>query len=116
MFTYLIALFMLVMAFGIGLAIRDRREPSLPLKLSVWHGLLGIAAIVLLVMQAVAHPGVRPANLAILVFILTALGGLLLFAFRASRQRLPLAVVVLHAGFAIVGFVLLVVGYVRTEV
>ena len=113
MFPYLIALFMLVMAFGIGLAIRDRHEPRLPLKLSVWHGLVGVVAITLLVMQAVAHPGVRPVNLAILVFILTALGGLLLFAFRASRQRLPLAVVLLHGLFAVAGLTLLFAGWSR---
>jgi hypothetical protein len=113
MFSYLVVLFMLVMAFGVGLAVRDRREPRPPLKATVWHGLLGVAAMVLLVMQAVAHPGVRPVNLAILVFILTALGGLLLFAFRASRQRLPLAVVLLHGLFAVVGLTLLFAGWSR---
>jgi hypothetical protein len=114
MFPYLIALFVVVMAFGVALAIRDRCEPRLPLKLSVFHGLLGVAAVIWLVMQALAHPGVRPVNLAILVFILTALGGLLLFAFRASRQRLPFAVVLLHAGFAVMGLILLCVGWTRS--
>jgi amino acid transporter len=116
MLSYLIGFFILVMAGGVVFAIRDRSEPRLPLKLSVVHGLLGITAIVLLVMFALAHPGDRPLNLSILLFILTALGGLMLFAFRASKQRLPLAVVVLHAAFAIVGLALLVAGYIRTEV
>ena len=49
----------------------------------------------------------------ILVFILTALGGLMLFAFRASKQRLPLAVVLLHAAFALCGLTLLFVGWSR---
>ena len=113
MFPYLIALFVVVMAFGVALAIRDRREPRLPLKLSVFHGLLGVTAIVWLVTQALTHPGVRPVNLSILVFILTALGGLLLFAFRASRQRLPLAVVMLHGLFAVAGLALLCAGWSR---
>lgn len=113
MFTYLIALFMVVMAAGIGLAIRDRREPRLPLKSGVVHGLVGIAAIVWLITQAGAHPGVRPVNLAILVFILTVLGGLLLFAFRASRQQLPLAALLLHALFAAAGLTLLFAGWSR---
>jgi heme A synthase len=113
MFSYLIAFFILVMAGGVGFAIRDRYEPRLPLKLSVVHGLLGVTAIVLLVMFAVAHPGDRPVNLSILVFIFTALGGLVLFAFRASKQRLPLAVVVLHALFALAGLALLFAGWSR---
>jgi hypothetical protein len=115
MFTTLLILFMLIMVGGIGLAIRDRREPRLPLKISVFHGLLGVAALVWLVVQAIAHPGVRPVNLAILVFILTALGGLLLFAFRASKQRLPLAVVLLHAVFALAGLTLLFAGWSRMQ-
>jgi hypothetical protein len=115
MFTTLLIFFMLIMVGGIGLAIRDRREPRLPLKLSVFHGLLGVAALVWLVMQAIAHPSVRPVNLAILVFLLTALGGLLLFAFRASKQRLPLAVVLLHAVFALAGLALLFAGWSRMQ-
>jgi hypothetical protein len=114
MLSYLLAFFILVMAGGAALALLEHRGRPLPLKLSLWHGLLGIVAIVLLVMQAVAHPGVRPVNLAILVFILTTLGGLLLFAVRASRQRLPLAVVLLHAGFAVMGLILLFVGWARS--
>lgn len=113
MFGYLLGLFILVMAGGAALAALEHRGRALPLKLSVWHGLLGIAAIVFLVMQAVAHPGVRPVNMAILVFVLTALGGLLLLAFRASRQRLPLAVVLLHALFAVAGLALLFAGWSR---
>lgn len=113
MFTYLLGLFILVMAGGAAFAVLEHRGRALPLKLSVFHGLLGVAAIVWLVMQAVAHQGVRPVNLAILVFILTALGGLLLFAFRASRQRLPLAVVLLHGLFAVAGLALLFAGWSR---
>ncbi len=113
MFSYLIALFIAVMVFGIGLAIRDRREPRLSLTASVWHGIVGVCAIAWLISVAVAHPDVRPVKLAILVFILTALGGLLLFAFRASRQRLPIAVVLLHGLFAVAGFALLFVGWSR---
>lgn len=113
MFTYLLAFFIVVMTGGATLAVLEHRGRALPLPVSVWHGILGVAAIVLLVMQALAHPGVRPANLAILVFILTALGGLLLFAFRLSRQRLPLAVLLLHALFAVAGLVLLFAGWSR---
>jgi len=110
MFTYLLGFFIVVMAGGAVFAVLEHRGRALPLKLSMWHGVLGVAAIVWLVFQAAAHPGVRAVNLAILVFVLTALGGLLLFAFRVSRQRLPLAVVLLHAAFALAGLALLFIG------
>lgn len=114
MLTYLLVFFILVMAGGAALALLEHHGRALPLGLSVWHGLLGIAAIVFLAMQAVAHPGNHPVNLAVILFMLTALGGLLLFAFRASRQRLPLAVVVLHAGFAVLALILLSIGWMKT--
>jgi hypothetical protein len=114
MLAYLLAFFILVMAGGVALAVRERRGRALPLPVSVWHGLLGITVIVLLVMEAVAHPGNHPVNLAIIVFMLTALGGLLLFAFRASKQSLPGAVVLLHAGFAVIGLILLCIGWMRS--
>ena len=114
MLTYLLGFFILVMAGGAALAVLEHRGRALPLKLSVWHGVLGVAAIVLLVMQAMAHPGNSPVNVAVVVSMLTALGGLLLFAFRASRQRLPLAVVLLHAGFAVTALILLGLGWTRT--
>lgn len=113
MLTLLLVLFLVVMLAGAGLALVERRGRMLPLRVTSAHGVLGVAAIVLLVMQAVDHPDNRQVNSAIVVFVLTALGGLLLFAFRASRQRLPLGVVLLHGAFALTGFALLLGGWLR---
>jgi len=113
--TYLLAFFILVMAGGAAFAVLERRGRALPLKLSVIHGVAGVLAIVLLLLQAVAHPGNYPVNLSIVVFMIAALGGLLLFAFRVSKQALPLGVVLLHACFAVVGLVFLIVGCLRTD-
>lgn len=113
MLTILLLLFLVVMLAGTGLAVLERRGRALPLKVSVSHGLLGIFAIVLLLMQGLAHPSNHPANLAVVVFMITALGGLLLFTFRVSRQTLPLGVVLLHACFAVVGLAFLIVGCLR---
>lgn len=110
MLLVLTLLFLVVMLAGAGLALLERRGRALPLKVSATHGVLGGLAIVLLVTQALAHPGNHPVNLAIVVFMITALGGLLLFAFRASKQTLPLGVVLLHALFAVAGLALLLVG------
>ena len=115
MLTVLALLFLVVMLAGTGLAVLERRGRALPLKVSGTHGMLGVLAIALLLMQALAHPGNHPANLAIVVFMITALGGLLLFAFRASRQTLPLGVVLLHALFDVAGLALLAVACLRVN-
>ena len=108
MLTILLCLVLVVMLAGAGLAVVERRGRALPLKVSASHGVLGLLVIALLLSQALAHPGNHPLNLAIVVFMITALGGLLLLAFRASKQRLPLGVVLLHALIALAGFGLLV--------
>lgn len=107
MLASLLLFFLVVMAVGFTFAVLEHHGRVLPLKLTVGHGVLGMGAIVLLLIRDVGHPGNYFANAAALVFILTATGGLLLFAFRASRQRLPLAVVGLHAAFALAGMTLL---------
>ena len=115
MLTVLLCLILVVMLAGAGLAVIERRGRALPLKVSASHGVLGLLAIVLLVLQALAHPGNHPLNLAIVVFLIAALGGLLLFAFRASKQRLPLGVVLLHALIAMAGLALLIAARVGAE-
>jgi len=108
----LLILFLLVATGGITLAVLEARDHAPPLPMSAIHGVAALTAIVLLVLHDVAHPGSHLVNSATLVFMLAACGGLLLFAFRASRQRLPLPVVLLHAAFAFMAILLLAAGWV----
>jgi len=110
----LLILFLIVAAGGVTLAFLEARRHAPPLPVGAIHGTAALVAIVLLVLQDVAHPGNHLANAATVVFMLTAAGGLLLFAFRATRQRLPLPVVALHAGFALSALVLLGAGWLRS--
>ena len=109
----LLILFLLVAAAGLTLAVLEARRRAPPLPVSALHGAAALAAIVLLVLRDVVHPGNYLVNAATVVFMLAAAGGLLLFAFRATRQTLPAPVVVLHAGFALTALVLLTAGWLR---
>lgn len=100
-------LFLLTAAAGVLFAVLESRGHRPPLKVTSLHGLAGVLAIVLLVAWDVGHPGHFLANSAAVVSILTALGGSLLFVFRASRQPLPLFVVLLHGAFALTAITLL---------
>lgn len=113
MLPWLLLLFLIVAAGGATLAFLEARGHAPPLRVSAVHGGAGLAAIVLLVLEDVAHPGNHLVNAATVVFMLTATGGLLLFAFRATQQRLSLPVVALHAGFALTALVLMTVGWIR---
>lgn len=102
-----LVLFLLVAAGGVLFAVLAWRGMRPPLKVSSLHGLAGILVIAVLIYWDAGHPGHYYANLAAVVFILTALGGLLLFLFRAMRQPLPMGVVVLHGAFAVTAIALL---------
>jgi hypothetical protein len=103
-------LFLLVAAAGAVLAYLEVRSHPVPLPVGAMHGVAALLAIVLLVMHDVDSPGNHYVNTATVLFILAALGGLLLFGFRAARQKLPLMVIVLHAGFGLFALGLLFLG------
>lgn len=110
MLRILLILFLLVAAAGIALALLEHRGRALPLKLSSLHGVAALTLLTLLVVHDFAAPTDMQVNSATLVLVLAALGGLFLFGFRASRQKLPLAVVLLHGAFALAGVSLLALG------
>lgn len=113
MLSGLLVLFLVVAVGGAALALLESRDRAPALPVSALHGALGITAIVLLVMQDLAHPDNKLVNTATLIFMLTTAGGLLLFAFRATRQRLPLAMVALHALFALTALVVMAFGWLK---
>lgn len=113
MLPVLLILFLGVAAGGAALALLEARGRAPSLPVGALHGGAALALIFLLVLQDMAHPGNRLVNAATVVFMLTAAGGLLLFAFRATRQRLPAPVVLLHAGFALTALVLMGAGWLR---
>lgn len=111
MLLALLILVILVMFAGSTLAALELRRRWVPLRVSALHGIAGTLVIILLVIHDLHFPHNIPVNAATVLFILTAIGGLLLFGFRAGRQPLPGLVVGLHAGFAGAALVLMIFGY-----
>jgi len=109
-----LVLVILVVLAGLGLAWRDLHRRPLPLRISILHGLGGIAAIVLLILLDTHFPQNRALLSATVLLLLTATGGLLLFGFRAARQPLPGLVVALHGVFALAALGLVIFGYLRS--
>ncbi|MDE2195938.1 MAG: hypothetical protein KGJ56_01925 [Gammaproteobacteria bacterium] len=111
MLLVLLILLLAVALGGVTLATLELRGRPVPLPVGALHGTAGIVLIVLLVIHVVRFPRNMPVNAATALFMLTASGGLLLFAFRAGRQRLPGLVLGLHAAFALAAISLMLVGY-----
>jgi hypothetical protein len=93
---------------GLVLAIRHFKGQNRPWPLAILHGLLGAAGLILLLVPVITGGVPALAKTALALFVVAALGGFLLFAFHIQNKRLPSPVVVIHAGVAVVAFVLLV--------
>lgn len=106
-----IVLFTIAAFGGIVLAIiRFSGREVLPLWLAIVHGIVGAAGLVALI---VAVTSARlSATTSLVLFIVAALGGVVLFASQLRNKAIPIAVMVVHALVAILAFVLLLVAYV----
>ena len=97
---------------GVVLATSVLRGKLAPWALSVLHALLGATGLVLTAIvvfglsgTVAPHAGMAPALL-----VIAALGGFFLASFHVRNRPGPKAVVLIHAGVAVIGFVLLAGG------
>jgi hypothetical protein len=83
-----------------------------PWALSVLHALLGATGLVLTAIVVFGLSGsVAPhAGIALVLLVIAALGGFFLASFHVRNRPGPKAVVLIHAGVAVTGFVLLAGG------
>jgi len=84
--------------------------PNPPIWLAMLHGFLAAAALTLLIYAACTVGLPSLANLAIVLFVIAALGGVVLnLNYQWKLVPLPKWLVLVHALVAVVGFVLLLV-------
>jgi hypothetical protein len=108
--TAAVVLFALAAVGGVILAvIRFRGQPYPPLGLALVHGAAAAAGLVALIV-AVA-PGTAPslATTALVLFLIAAGGGFVLFFNHLRKIALPIWLVVVHALAAVVAFLILLV-------
>jgi glucose uptake protein GlcU len=81
-----------------------------PVALAVIHGLFAAAGIIALLMTAFAPGVATPIRIALLLFILAAIGGFSLVYYHAKRRPLPIPYIVIHGLVAVIAFIILIVG------
>lgn len=82
------------------------KDKPTPKPVVFTHGALAAVALVLLVIFAVNNPDHSPV-LSIVLFVIAALGGFVLFFRDMSKKPGPKALAVIHALAAVVGFLIL---------
>ena len=88
---------------------RGAPQPALPLALI--HGAVAAAGLIALIVAVTGAAGaVTLAKVALIVFLIAALGGFFLISQHLSKKPLPIPVVVIHALVAVTGFILLLIG------
>lgn len=100
---------------GMTLAgIRLSGKPRPPTWMAIGHGLVAVTGVGLLGYVAYSTGLPIYAQIALVIFVLAALGGAVMFlGFHLQEKPLPIPLVVGHGLIAIVGFVLLVLSVFR---
>ena len=108
-----IVLFAMAAAGGITIVAFDKRG-KLSLPLALVHGALAAAGLVVLIIAAAQGQTTVLGNVALGGFAVAALGGLYLIYSHLTNNKLPMAVIGIHAAVAVVSFLLLLFSGIRT--
>ena len=107
MLTYAILVFAIAAVGGLVLAASVLRGKLAPWALSLVHALLGATGLILLVLAVLGGGSSGRATAALGLLVVAALGGFYLASIHLRKQVAPKAVVYIHAGVAVVGFLTL---------
>lgn len=107
MLTYALLIFAVAALGGLVLAASVLRGRMAPWAISIVHALLGASGLVLLLLVVLQGTASGRATAALGVLVLAALGGFYLASIHLRKQVAPKAVVFIHAGVAVAGFLTL---------
>ncbi len=94
---------------GIVLAIGHLRGRRPPFALALVHGLvsaIGLVTLIIAMVQGVTDTGILTS---LILFIVAALGGFVLFSLRLRNKQMRKGLISIHALVAVVGYVVLLV-------
>ncbi len=107
MLVTIIVLFAIAAVIGVTMIIPFVSGKPVSKVSAVFHGLFAATALVLLIIFAV-NSTISP-TASIIIFVIAALGGFVLFTSDLKNKRVPSGVAFIHAGAAVIAFILLLV-------
>ena len=107
MLIYAIIVFAIGALGGLVLASHVLRNKFAPWALSVLHMLLGAAGLVILIVMVLQGQTASRLVAALALLIIAALGGFFLASLHLRQKIPPKAIVIVHAGIAVIGFLTL---------
>ncbi len=106
MLTYAVISFAVAAVGGLVLASYVLRGQLAPWALSLLHAGLGALGLVLVIL-AILDGASGDVTTALAILVIAALGGFYLASIHLKKQIAPSPVVLIHAGVAVIGFLLL---------
>ncbi|HRC87124.1 MAG TPA: hypothetical protein PK413_16070 [Thermoanaerobaculia bacterium] len=109
MLSYVLAFLAASALVGLYLAVSHLRGNPPKLAAALAHGVLAVIGLAALVKVVIGGGDVGRLPLAIGLFVVAALGGLVLFVLHAKGRPLPRGLIVVHALVAVAGFALVLI-------
>jgi len=81
-----------------------------PAALAAIHGLFAAAGLIALLLIAFGAGVSSSMRIALLLFVIAALGGFWLLSYHVKKRALPIPLMVTHALIAVIAFIILIVG------
>jgi uncharacterized protein with PQ loop repeat len=107
-------LFALAALLGIILAGLHLKRRGAPIPLALLHGVVAAVGLVLLIIAITQMASAGLAGVALIIFIIAALGGFVLFGMHLKRRALPGPLIVVHGLVAVAAFIVLLVALSRS--
>jgi FtsH-binding integral membrane protein len=95
---------------GLMLAVKHMRGNKPPLAVGLTHGLVGAVGLILLIVAMVQGTTGSAITIALVLLVISALGGFVLLSIRTRGKNLPRPLIAIHGLAAVAGYIVLLVG------
>jgi|SRR4051812_26030140 hypothetical protein len=95
---------------GLVLGVSGLRQKNMPMWLSLIHGLIAAAGLVTLIIGIVQGTAGSLLITSLVLFIIAALGGFVLFSYHLRGKTHPKGLIFIHALVAVIAYILLLIG------
>jgi hypothetical protein len=104
-----IILFAFAAAGGLTLVIMKFSGKGLPWPLVIGHGLFAASGLIVLIINVFQDTQIFLMNLALALFLVTAIGGFTILSFHLRKKKQPDSLILIHGAAAVTSFVLLII-------
>ncbi len=102
-----VILFAIAAVGGLTLAYRKFVGKELPIWLAAFHGIFAAAGLIILAVNVYNDSSNTLMNIALVMFIIFALGGFVLLSYHVRKKAHPIALIGIHGAGAVISFLIL---------